>query len=87
MDFFSPYSTAWLLGLATALLATGLVAGVLAGLLGVGGGITADSDPEAEWQECLDKAAPIVGPVAAQDFASPEPRRPYPPGRERSTAS
>ncbi|WP_300650710.1 sulfite exporter TauE/SafE family protein [Hydrogenophaga sp.] len=39
MEFFSPYSTAWLLGLATALLATGLVAGVLAGLLGVGGGI------------------------------------------------
>ena len=29
--------------------------------LGVGGGITADSDPDAEWQECLDKAAPIVG--------------------------
>lgn len=39
MDFFSQYSTAWLLGLAAALLATGLVAGVLAGLLGVGGGI------------------------------------------------
>lgn len=29
-------------------------------VLGVGGGITADSDPAAEWQECLDKAAPIV---------------------------
>lgn len=29
--------------------------------LGVGGGITADSDPDAEWQECLHKAAPIVG--------------------------
>ncbi|MFB9907177.1 aminodeoxychorismate synthase component I [Allokutzneria oryzae] len=27
--------------------------------LGVGGGITADSDPAAEWQECLTKAAPI----------------------------
>lgn len=27
--------------------------------LGVGGGITADSDPEAEWRECLHKAAPI----------------------------
>lgn len=39
MDFFSQHSTLWLLGLATALLATGLVAGVLAGLLGVGGGI------------------------------------------------
>lgn len=27
--------------------------------LGVGGGITALSDPEAEWQECLHKAAPL----------------------------
>ena len=43
-------------------------------LLGVGGGITADSDPDAEWQECLDKAAPIVGQVAGQP-------------RERRTAS
>lgn len=30
-------------------------------VLGVGGGITADSTPEAEWQECLHKAAPIMG--------------------------
>lgn len=30
-------------------------------VLGVGGGITADSDPDREWQECLDKAASIVG--------------------------
>ncbi|TWS23500.1 aminodeoxychorismate synthase component I [Tsukamurella sputi] len=29
--------------------------------LGVGGGITIDSDPDAEWRECLDKAASIVG--------------------------
>lgn len=29
-------------------------------VLGVGGGITADSDPDAEWAECLHKAAPIV---------------------------
>jgi para-aminobenzoate synthetase component 1 len=29
-------------------------------ILGVGGGITADSDPQAEWQECLHKAAAIV---------------------------
>ena len=29
-------------------------------VLGVGGGITIDSDPEREWQECLDKAAAIV---------------------------
>ncbi|MGB3304422.1 MAG: aminodeoxychorismate synthase component I [Gordonia sp. (in: high G+C Gram-positive bacteria)] len=28
--------------------------------LGVGGGITIDSSPSAEWQECLDKAASIV---------------------------
>jgi para-aminobenzoate synthetase component I len=35
-------------------------------VLGVGGGITADSDPEAEWQECLDKAVAIVGTVTAQ---------------------
>ena len=27
--------------------------------LGVGGGITADSDPAGEWQECLHKAAPL----------------------------
>ncbi|MQA09680.1 MAG: aminodeoxychorismate synthase component I [Pseudonocardiaceae bacterium] len=27
--------------------------------LGVGGGITAESDPHAEWQECLHKAAPL----------------------------
>ncbi|MCF6390496.1 aminodeoxychorismate synthase component I [Mycobacterium sp. MBM] len=32
-----------------------------AAVLGVGGGITADSDPAAEWQECLHKAAAIVG--------------------------
>lgn len=42
-------------------------------VLGVGGGITADSAPTAEWQECLDKASSIVG--AAQD------------SRARSTAS
>ena len=29
-------------------------------VLGVGGGITADSDPDREWDECLDKAAPFV---------------------------
>jgi para-aminobenzoate synthetase component 1 len=34
-------------------------------VLGVGGGITADSDPDAEWEECLHKAAPIIGVPAA----------------------
>jgi para-aminobenzoate synthetase component I len=29
-------------------------------VLGVGGGITADSDPDREWDECLDKAAPFI---------------------------
>ena len=38
-----------------------------AAVLGVGGGITADSDPDAEWQECLHKAAPIVEPVVFQE--------------------
>ena len=32
-------------------------------VLGVGGGITADSDPDHEWEECLHKAAPIVGAI------------------------
>jgi uncharacterized protein len=39
MEYFNQYSEAWLLGLAASLLATGLVAGTLAGMLGVGGGI------------------------------------------------
>jgi para-aminobenzoate synthetase component 1 len=26
----------------------------------VGGGITADSDPDAEWAECETKAAPVL---------------------------
>ena len=34
-------------------------------VLGVGGGITADSNPDGEWQECLHKAAPIVGSLAS----------------------
>jgi para-aminobenzoate synthetase component I len=33
-------------------------------LLGSGGGITADSEPDAEWEECLHKAAPIIGASA-----------------------
>jgi len=38
-------------------------------VLGVGGGITSDSDPAAEWQECLDKAAAIVGVTSSVDPA------------------
>jgi para-aminobenzoate synthetase component 1 len=38
-------------------------------VLGVGGGITSDSDPAAEWQECLDKAAAIVGVTCSADPA------------------
>jgi para-aminobenzoate synthetase component 1 len=32
--------------------------------LGVGGGITADSDPGSEWQECLHKSAPLAALLA-----------------------
>lgn len=39
MEFLAQYHPAWLFGLALALLATGIIAGVMAGLLGVGGGI------------------------------------------------
>ena len=45
------------------LLVVAFAAGVFGSMLGVGGGITADSDPVAEWQECLHKAAPILTPV------------------------
>ncbi|BBY05396.1 aminodeoxychorismate synthase component I [Mycobacterium noviomagense] len=34
-------------------------------VLGSGGGITADSNPDAEWDECLHKAAPILGLTSA----------------------
>lgn len=39
MDALSQYDTLWLAGLALALVATGTIAGLMAGLLGVGGGI------------------------------------------------
>lgn len=51
-------------------------------VLGVGGGITADSDPGAEWQECLDKAASIVSPGQVSPGSPESPR-----SRDRSTAS
>lgn len=41
-----------------------------AAVLGVGGGITADSDPAAEWEECLHKAAPTVGQPGAGDVSA-----------------
>jgi para-aminobenzoate synthetase component I len=46
-------------------------------VLGVGGGITADSDPDREWDECLHKAAPIIGiaGTARQEFPPAVPAR------------
>lgn len=41
-------------------------------VLGVGGGITADSDPAAEWEECLHKAAPTVGLRHSRDVSAPD---------------
>ncbi len=49
-------------------------------VLGVGGGITADSDPDTEWQECLHKAAATVS-LAPASGAPPAQVR------ERRTAS
>ncbi|RJQ71668.1 aminodeoxychorismate synthase component I [Pseudonocardiaceae bacterium YIM PH 21723] len=37
--------------------------------LGVGGGITADSEPHLEWQECLTKAAPLLSLVRRREQA------------------
>jgi len=45
--------------------------------LGSGGGITAASDPDAEYRECLLKAAPLIGALGAtlsEEPASPPPR-------------
>lgn len=39
MEVLNEYSLVWLTGLAVALMATGVIAGLIAGLLGVGGGI------------------------------------------------
>jgi para-aminobenzoate synthetase component I len=38
-------------------------------VLGAGGGITADSDPHREWDECLHKVAPIVGSMSTPGTA------------------
>lgn len=37
-------------------------------VLGVGGGITADSDADAEWRECLHKAAATIGLTAIAEL-------------------
>jgi para-aminobenzoate synthetase / 4-amino-4-deoxychorismate lyase len=45
--------------------------------LGSGGGITAASDPHAEYRECLLKAAPLIGALGAtlsEEPAAPSPR-------------
>ncbi|KAA0105183.1 aminodeoxychorismate synthase component I [Mycolicibacterium sp. P1-5] len=39
-------------------------------VLGVGGGITADSEAKAEWQECLHKAAPVIQSSRERSTAS-----------------
>ena len=40
--------------------------------IGAGGGIVADSDPEAEYAECLIKAAPLLAAIGASLAADPE---------------
>jgi para-aminobenzoate synthetase component 1 len=47
-------------------------------VLGVGGGITADSDPDREWDECLHKAAPIIGSTAGTGRRVSRPAVPAP---------
>jgi len=41
--------------------------GAATGIVGLGSGIVADSQPEAEWQECLDKARFIAAPGDRKD--------------------
>jgi para-aminobenzoate synthetase component I len=40
-------------------------------IMGVGGGITADSDPDREWDECLHKAAPFIDIAESARQVSP----------------
>ena len=53
--------------------------------LGVGGGITVDSVPVREWQECLHKAEPLAR--AAGQPAGRRPGRPARPGSSRAARS
>jgi para-aminobenzoate synthetase/4-amino-4-deoxychorismate lyase len=46
--------------------------------IGAGGGIVADSDPDAEVREALDKARPLIAALGAQLHADPSPTRPRP---------
>lgn len=41
--------------------------GANSGFMGIGSGIVADSDPAAEWQECLDKARFLDAPKGTND--------------------
>ncbi|TNC29504.1 aminodeoxychorismate synthase component I [Amycolatopsis alkalitolerans] len=51
--------------------------------LGVGGGITAGSDPAAEWAECLHKAALLEQLLATQPTPRPHPPSPEPGSHDR----
>jgi para-aminobenzoate synthetase component 1 len=56
-------------------------------VLGSGGGITADSDADAEWEECLHKAAPIIGAGAASAARGPDCRAAAPAASRRGSSS
>ncbi|MBW0106533.1 bifunctional chorismate-binding protein/class IV aminotransferase [Pseudonocardia sp. KRD291] len=45
--------------------------GTASARLGVGGGITVDSDPAEEWAECLTKAAPVLGALGGGPVPAP----------------
>ena len=55
-------------------------------VLGSGGGITADSDAHAEWDECLHKAAPILGAAAASAAREPNCPAPQPAASRRASS-
>jgi para-aminobenzoate synthetase component 1 len=55
-------------------------------VLGSGGGITADSEPDAEWDECLHKAAPIIGAGIASAARESDCPAPQPPTSRRASS-